>query len=118
MPSSLKHRHTTLNIDNEGKKQINKKTTLYDDAAFHIIRSGFAKYNILSLSPIHEYEYKYKQNQSLSYLTMWFSGQSGVDVRTWSGGHGYGVRDRSWGAFCEGEGEVFRVLDCRREGSF
>lgn len=42
--------------------------------------------------------------------TMWFSGQSGVGVRTWSGAHGYVVRDHSWGAFCEDEGEVSRVL--------
>lgn len=56
-----------------------------------------------------------KAQQSHVCLTMWFSGQSGAGVRTWSGGHGYGVHDRSWGAFCEGEGEVFRVLGCRQE---
>lgn len=48
---------------------------------------------------------------------MWFSGQSAVDARTWSGGHGYGAHVRSWGAFCEGEGEVFRVLGCRQKQS-
>lgn len=46
---------------------------------------------------------------------MWFSGQSGVGAKAWFGGHGYGVRDRSLGAFCEGEGEVFRVLGCKKE---
>lgn len=44
-------------------------------------------------------------------VPMWFSGQSGVDARTWSGGHGYGVHDHSWGAFCEDEEEVFHVLE-------